>query len=41
MKVETYFDLEMNQIKLEKIFNKETNKYQTITVKSKLEFENC
>ena len=41
VKVETYFELEMNQIKLEKIFNKETNKYQTITVKSKLELENC
>ena len=41
VKVETYFELEMNQIKLEKIFNKETNKYETISVKSKLELENC
>ena len=41
VKVETYFELEMNQIKLEKIFNKETNKYETIPVKSKLELENC
>ena len=41
VKIETYFELEMNQIKLEKIFNKETNKYQTITVKSKLKLENC
>ena len=41
VKVETYFELEMNQIKLEKIFNKETNKYEIISVKSKLELENC
>ena len=41
VKVETYFELEMNQIKLEKIFNKETNKYETISVKSKLKLENC
>ena len=41
VKIETYFELEMNQIKLEKYFNKETNKYETISVKSKLKLENC
>ena len=41
VKVETYFELVMNQIKLEKYFNKETNKYETISVKSKLKLENC
>ena len=33
--------MNLNQIKLEKYFNKETNKYETISVKSKLKLENC